>query len=357
MEMDDGKFLEDLDKEGKQLQQEYLKGKTGEEDQAPEEEAPETSASGEDDDQAGDTQAEEQQAADGGTPPGDSEPEGQPEDDKEEYVPKGELEALQHKISVLEGKLNKEPPRLHEEIKRLNAVVTNQNSLIENMRGGKAESPEEDEAPTPRAKLNPKSYEDYGEEFVNMAEHLNKQSEEFEGLITDAKKTRDQINTVDKKLSESRQASFDERMTRELSNWKELDQDPGWHAWLSEPYGHSRLTRQQVLEDAVSEGSEKDVAGMFKEWKPELADTPAAPSSPKADPLARQQAPVGSRSSGGKEGTSGKDKAVTYEQFDRAERDFIQGKIDETKFNEIAKGYQKNRTAKPRVTRQKNVPL
>ena len=65
------------------------------------------------------------------------------------------------------------------------------------------------------------------------------------------------------------------RMDREVEaavpNFREIDQDPRWHAWLSSRDSLSGQVRQTLLNDAIASGSVHRVVSFFKQFQNQAA--------------------------------------------------------------------------------------
>src|SRR5262249_61222664 len=70
------------------------------------------------------------------------------------------------------------------------------------------------------------------------------------------------------------QRNLHSQVEREVPNWREINADPRWLAWLSTPDPYSGVTRQRLLNDATAKGDAGRVVRIFKGFIAEVAGQP-----------------------------------------------------------------------------------
>src|SRR5260370_41834979 len=59
-------------------------------------------------------------------------------------------------------------------------------------------------------------------------------------------------------------ARLDRDVEAAVPNYREIDQDPRWRAWLRMPDPHTGAVRQTILDDAIAQGSASRVVAFFR---------------------------------------------------------------------------------------------
>jgi len=94
-------------------------------------------------------------------------------------------------------------------------------------------------------------------------------------------------------LASETRARLDQALEREVPQWRQIDSDPRWLAWLAEVDALNGCTRQALLNDAIVRGNAGRVIRIFQGFLREMgaASTAATPSQPRA--RQRRSAPDG----------------------------------------------------------------
>jgi len=194
-------------------------------------------------------------------------PEKAPKDDvevKEEIAPAPEPkpEDFQHKYQVLQGKYNKEVPELKATVRQLESQIVGLRELIANLNTPSSEAtaaakPAQDED------LNPDAFADYGDDIQKLAataKRLDSTVKKLEAEQAQTKKTAEQIE----------EERFFNRVSELKPNWREVDDNPDWHAWLHEPCPLTGAEKRGILlKNAFDARDAKRAVALFKQFEME----------------------------------------------------------------------------------------
>lgn len=173
-------------------------------------------------------------------------------------APPQEEDAWEHRYKVLSGKYSAEVPRLAEEIRALKAeIVVLQESAKE-----KTKAPDLNlKDMTPEAVV-----EQFGEDFAaavgaiaqRIAQQQGKQfREEFEPKVELVRKT----------TAQAQRAEFMRTLETIVPDWKEIDVDAGFTAFLDEVDPLSGKSRREYFNDADSTNNASRIANFFTAYK------------------------------------------------------------------------------------------
>jgi hypothetical protein len=73
------------------------------------------------------------------------------------------------------------------------------------------------------------------------------------------------------RLARETKRNLDQALERAVPNWREVDRDPRWLAWLQERDVYSREKRQRLLDEAVARGDANRVIAFFNGFLAEAA--------------------------------------------------------------------------------------
>lgn len=146
-------------------------------------------------------------------------------------------ETWKSRFQTLQGKYDAEVPRLQAEIARIHSIMERQASLLD--RQGPAPSTADAPADGAPAKPGRRFATDeeaaaFGEELVNFSDGLA--SKAVAPVQADVKQLREQLAAV-------RRQTFLSEIARLVPNWRQVNVDPAFLAWLREP-----LTRAELLD-------------------------------------------------------------------------------------------------------------
>jgi hypothetical protein len=102
----------------------------------------------------------------------------------------------------------------------------------------------------------------YGSDLIGLAQRAAAQA------FAPQLQALDQQNAeLRRQVAEQARRAMHERVEAAVPNWREIDNDPRWHAWLSEIDPLSGATRQRVLDDAIAAGSAARVIAFFSTFQ------------------------------------------------------------------------------------------
>lgn len=180
-----------------------------------------------------------------------------------------------HKYDTLEGKYRAEVPRLSSDVKqwRENAVALSQR--VTELEGKISEAATKTKVVETDQELDAleKDYPDIGKAIKKLKEAHRLEMEEltkkFQTGLTE------EMQTVKSDLSDTKQDKFDSEMAKfGVADWKTVDTQPEFHAWLNEPAPYGRYTKMELLQDAARALDAGKVSKFFLDFK---AQKPAAP--------------------------------------------------------------------------------
>lgn len=237
------------------------------------------------------------------------------------------------KYLVLQGKYNAEVPRLHADVKELKEQVQ---ALTE--KAAKAAVAPPPPAPKPPNPADLADSAKFGEDTVSMVRRLA-----AEAAAQAAGEVRDELTPVKSKVDEvasqaeavatnqanARRVAFMAELTKAVPNWREIDQDDAFQAFLAEHAPQTRTPRQKFLEEAYADGDVLAVAGFFNAFTASKA--PAA--LPGSNPLERHVVPDPSGRS-----APGSDKKIwTKVEISHFYSEVAKGRVSAAKADEIGK--------------------
>lgn len=201
-------------------------------------------------------------------------PEVTPEVTPEE--PKAPREDWKQKYHVLQGKYDAEVPRLHEELKDLKDSVNKLTAAPT-----EAATPE---ASKPFKYIKEEELEDYGPEFMDMVgraarDIAEQQTSSLQNEITELK---NQLGTTGQRVQNTEQQGFYYQLDRDVKDWREINQDKKFVAWLDMLIPETDTRRQDALMDAFNHQDVGKVASFFRNYAStqENANTPTEGAVP-----------------------------------------------------------------------------
>jgi len=184
-------------------------------------------------------------------------------------------DGYKHRYDVLKGKYNSEVPKLQAQIAELRQEMQ---TLKE-----RATSDEINKTPEP---LSSESIDDlreeYGEDFVNSITNLVRESMGDIPNRIDAVETNTAATAFDRSCAE---------LDRMKSGWRTTNDDPAFHAWLSETDEMSGSVRQDLLSEAFNSGDLQRVVRFFNAFEATQGQSPAVQSTPRTQPQQRRYMP------------------------------------------------------------------
>lgn len=175
----------------------------------------------------------------------------------ESPVSDSKADDFETKYRTLQGKYNAEIPRLNEQIRTLSRQIDFMSSNQNNQNNQNSNEDGDDN------RLDPSSFDEYGDEFASMAKKLNR-------LIDENSTLREQVSNVSQSQGRTdydRYMGTVSRAVEEMGrDFNQLNADPDFLTWLQEtiPYtGKARHESLRLAEQRLDVGS---TIGIFKEY-------------------------------------------------------------------------------------------
>lgn len=191
---------------------------------------------------------------------------------------------------TLQGKYDAEVPRLHGQIRELAGQLKVATDSLDALRQAQATP-----ATPAQPLVTPKDEEVFGSDLIDL---IGRRATEIANAQTAALQA--QVAALESRLgqtSQRQEVSDDDRFYATLGqlvpDYRDVNTDPRWLAWLGEVDQLTGLTRQKYLDNAAASRDAARTATIFKTFKASLPQVPVAETP--AQELQRQVAP--SRSS------------------------------------------------------------
>lgn len=242
-------------------------------------------------------------------------------------------ETWERKYHTLKGMYDAEVPRMHAQIKELNTQVQ---SLIAEAAAAKATTP----APTPapaKPLITEQDKEAFGSDLLDLIDRATEQKvsvfRDREAQLQDEiKELKARLGNVNERVELSDQDRYTNALTNEVPDWKVVNVDEGFLAWLQEFDPIAGVTRHQALAQAHQNMQAQRVAAIFKAYKALTAQP--APSKQNQE-LQRQQAPTRSRASAAPAAEPSNTKIWSQAEISRFYDDWRRGFVDEQEAERI----------------------
>lgn len=245
---------------------------------------------------------------------------------------KASEETVLQKYKTLQGMYNAEVPRLHSQNKELNQRVQQMEQLLASISSQQTKAAEP--APEPQRLISEKEVEEYGESIDVMRkvtrEELGSVAQriaQLEGLLSQLQSSVvPQVQAVAQKQAVSAEQMFWADLTKNVPNWREINDNQEFHSWLLEVDPLTGISRQTYLEDAQRMMDAGRVANFFRAWLEDTGQANVAQTKDRAasSELEKQVAPGRTKSSGNPQ--SNKAKVYTPQDIQKFFSDVRQGK-------------------------------
>ena len=127
---------------------------------------------------------------------------------------------------------------------------------------------------------------DYGEDFMKVVgkKARNELLPLIKQVLQDNAETRRRIDGVSSVVQQDSRTKLQTTLDQNLPNWREINQDQGFLAWLGLPDPFSGVIRHDMLKAAYSQGDAPRVMAFFKGFlAEEAAVTPGRVETPQVD--------------------------------------------------------------------------
>ena len=233
-------------------------------------------------------------------------------------------ETWQRRFQTLQGKYNAEVPRLTAEVRdlkaQLDAALARVNSLAE-----EREQPKQ----TQQTLVTSEDVEAFGPDLVDLihrkALEVARQelSTEIAALKDENAKLLNRLDGVTERQGMSDREAYFGRLSQEVPDFAQINEDQRWLDWLMETDPLSGQTRQTYLDDAFLKMDVSRTAALFNTFKQQAGIArQAQPAQPPKD-LQRQVAPGTSRASVSE--PAGNDKIWSTSEMEQFYKDVARG--------------------------------
>jgi hypothetical protein len=165
----------------------------------------------------------------------------------------------EQKFKVLNGKYSAEVPRLHGEIKELKTQLATAMSEIGEL---KTRTP----AVSNLNDLTPEEREQYDAGFLEVVAKVARANAQAPVAQTADTELAARLARVEQEVEETKEDKFFRELDSASSDWKTLNTNAGFLAWLAEDDGFSGRTRQELFNDAYNRLDVSRVARFFNSF-------------------------------------------------------------------------------------------
>jgi hypothetical protein len=228
-------------------------------------------------------------------------------------------ETFEQRWRTAQGMYNADVPRLQAQNTDLGNRLQQMEQLISTMQAAPQPNPEP--TPAPVSSLTAEEVDEYGESIDIMRKVSSEIGAQYEQRLTEMQNTINQlqgtvvprVEQIAQQQAQSAEQVFWSDLTSVVPDWRTINDNQDFQAWLLQTDKLSGLTRQTYLDDAQHNLDSDRVAGFFTSWTQETGTPLAQPnrSAPNSE-LELQIAPGKSRGSGTPQGEVSK----TYTRAD-----------------------------------------
>jgi len=123
--------------------------------------------------------------------------------------------------------------------------------------------------------ITQRDVDDYGIELIDMTQRAAAQA-----VAPHLQELQGQTAALAREVAVERRKRLDLQVEQAVPNFREIDQDPGWHRWLSQIDPLNGVRRQDLLNSAVARGDIYRVIAFFRSWQNEYhASQASAPTT------------------------------------------------------------------------------
>src|SRR5262249_30603680 len=109
--------------------------------------------------------------------------------------------------------------------------------------------------------LTSKDVDDYGPEVLDLAQRAA-----LHALTPDLQALNHANADLRAQLAQEQRRALYQTLDSSLPNWKEVNADPQWHAWLAGTHPYSAVSRQRHLDEAVARNDTACVIRLFRDF-------------------------------------------------------------------------------------------
>ena len=121
--------------------------------------------------------------------------------------------------------------------------------------------------------LTEQDRQNYGSELLDVSQRAALQA-----LSPELQEIRQQNLELQRRLAVEARRNLDQRVEREVPNYREVDRDPRWLQWLAGTDALTGRPRQVLLNDAIASTDAARVAEFFRKFQQEAGSVQSAPA-------------------------------------------------------------------------------
>ncbi len=204
------------------------------------------------------------------------------------------------------------------QLRQENAALRGEVSTLKDSMEG-----QRDKAPAQSGFLSDEEREEYGD-LADIIERVAKQMVERE-----LAPTRQKVESIAERSAETERERFEDGLTRRVKDWKVINEDPRFIAWLNEVDDFSGQPRTTLIHHAAASRDIERVAAFFNAFKELPGGTP--PARAQRDPKEREF--PGTHRGDGEPPASGQKRTYSNDEirvlYEQKRRGFYQGRDQE----------------------------
>lgn len=215
---------------------------------------------------------------------------------------------FEQKYRSMQGKYDAEIPVLRQQaqtFERINTTLGAQLAQVSEELNRLRAAPAPQTPAAPVRAVNDKDVETFGSELIDLisrvsAAQMGSLESKLASHLTEIKqavgRTNSEVGTVRKSQEQTDRALYEQRLTEVVPNWRAINANPDWLAWLNEFDAVLGGTRQAALSDAYAKFDSNRTVAFLHAYLALPRSRPATAARTPQEELARQQSPRASAS-------------------------------------------------------------
>jgi len=236
--------------------------------------------------------------------------------------------AWEQRYRTLEGKYKAETGQLRTDLRAAQEDAANLRMLLSSVQAAPAPAPTGDPVVVP-----PEDSEAYGSDLITAAQRwaMAAVAPELQALRAELARLN---NTSQAATAKVAQTSVEAALDGAIPNWREVDHDPAFHAWLDSVDPLSGMIRKGMLQTAYKQGEASRVLAVFRAFLAEhtavtqpQGHTPTTPpASPAAEVVPLEELAAPGRPRPGAPAPQSESRIFTHSQIAAFYRDVTAGR-------------------------------
>jgi len=198
----------------------------------------------------------------------------------------------EQRYNTLQGKYNAEVPELRGQLRSMQEMLTAMNASLHGPTIPPGNPPSRGNGSSRLREIPQTDIDNYGQDLIDAAQRWA----EFRvaPLIETYENRLAQIENRNQQLYHAVGASrVDQELNTQLPNWRTVNDDPNFHAWLTQVDLFSGRTRQSMLEEAYNAGDAARTAAFFHSYLREQTAVSPTPPGIRSGQTGNGAMPVG----------------------------------------------------------------